>query len=1521
MKSNFLRTICFIFTGSITSIVAGQTVVGPGQFTPVFASTDEDFILNGGTLSPADLDQGGSEVILTGSIELQSNSVIIRPQNSFTTDNRGNLFEVSTEPVTLAGPISGVGDIELGNLSRNELVIGGDNTYDGHTYITSGFIRATTSTAFGSTNGGTTVQDGFVRIRTATDESFRIEGGSLVFEAPGFEPNGPIAIAGGIVSLPQRDLYEVPVIVDGSGGTLQLGFGNNNASWTGGSSGTGSLTIRGRGNVDAPLTHNGDLIIDGLKLNTVNSYTGRTIIIDSYLIDRADVFGTSTTPIEIDDAQVTVNVLPTGDRGFTVRRGTLNIQTAEPINGNIILGGRFEANIRGNGTFNGPIDYITTSGGGNAHLLGGTFNGPIRGDTNLRLGGSEDVILNAANKIEGLASITGGHVVVNNPQALTVPATHIQGGLVEFNAPIMGLPFMTRYPFGSRQTGTLRLNVDQNVKERWYLESGAFESTADASFDRLLTYAASVNTSGVGQVKIDGELLSLASGAVSGKIVGTGNMRTVGTSFGVTGDLSGFEGNFIVEHGDLVFGRAGSFTEPYLLNPDSDIHVYPGGSVNFGTEDGVIMNDIFLHDTQGTFFEGPLNSSGNGDHTLAGIIDVGNVGSTIAEDFLITGTLRGSNLTISHRGLRFQSLQDQLAGKLTIKNEGTLWLDRNASFPELSEIDLQDGIIYLGESAITDRIEDTTLVRSQGGNIFLISSSRTPTSETIGRILLDRGQTTLVASSDHGSLAATLIVDTLTREKGTVIHFDEAGNATSTKLNNVSVFEGKMIGGWAIRDDGFASIDASGLVSTLAPTSSNLNTATSSDHVKIAGNATLSSDKSIASLQHDSTGNPLSLDLNGHRLRIRSGGILRSGAIQNGSITAGDIAEDAELIIHQSTDISADIVDNSATGSVAFVMASDRHGTVLSGNNSYTGGTWVLGNGGFRSGDAQLIINDFAAIPESDRVYVEGGRYELTRLGVGIVELAELHLRGGGLITGFNAPIDADMTYLEHGRVNAPFIGSGSFYKDSDQTVSFENTESPNFMGAVYVRDGILDSGDLLPNASYVIEGGLLEAEGDNNIILDGGSLSGTYSGSVQVASESTLFHNGNTQLRGMLSGDADLKIDGVRDDRSVQISGDTSQFSGDFHVQSGALGIGASAQLGPSTIYVNEGARLTISSQETGSGRSSVANEIHLNGGALQGSSASGIASGDVYVHGEAFLGASSPATADGQNVAALLLAGNLMLDDEAHVYGIDNRSRSRFYSGNNRLVEVSGTLHVGQNNVWHLGTAALGISGSIKPTAPNSSIDFQGVPSSLVLDGATIETFPGKNLRIVVNGKPQKLTLADPGAGLTGNGTVFGDFDVMEGASVAPGDSPGNLTVDGNLSFGPGARYLWEFAGGAGGPGLAWDLLTVEGILDIQATAESPWVLVINELNDALQFEDGEWLIATAKSIDGFDPNSIEVIANNTSSKFQYSTADDFLVETRGNDLYLVLTVPEPTCICLICCLAAFSVFSQRMLGCRHR
>ncbi|MEX1115377.1 MAG: autotransporter-associated beta strand repeat-containing protein, partial [Akkermansiaceae bacterium] len=101
-----------------------------------------------------------------------------------------------------------------------------------------------------------------------------------------------------------------------------------------------------------------------------------------------------------------------------------------------------------------------------------------------------------------------------------------------------------------------------------------------------------------------------------------------------------------------------------------------------------------------------------------------------------------------------------------------------------------------------------------------------------------------------------------------------------------------------------------------------------------------------------------------------------------------------------------------------------------------------------------------------------------------------------------------------------------------------------------------------------------------------------------------------------------------------------------------------------------------------------------------------------------------------------------------------------------------------------------------------------------------AAANTYSGATLveagTLVVTGSiaTNSTVTVENSAILSGTGTV-GPTVLNAGATIAPGLSPGTLTINGDLTWNGGANYDWEIFNLAEGPGSGWDLLLVSGEL----------------------------------------------------------------------------------------------------------
>ncbi len=307
-------------------------------------------------------------------------------------------------------------------------------------------------------------------------------------------------------------------------------------------------------------------------------------------------------------------------------------------------------------------------------------------------------------------------------------------------------------------------------------------------------------------------------------------------------------------------------------------------------------------------------------------------------------------------------------------------------------------------SNITDRVNDAASILVRGGMFQLRNRAALYTTETFGNVTIGEGGSFIDFAAPGSAVnQADAVFASLTRVAGSrgTVRFMNVGGAPSgamrlfiTELNGVVTTNNiggglinHLIGGWATHDREFASYIPSQGVGALntqgfAGYSPNLiNNGSATDNIRIllpnAGSTTLlAADRTLNSLNLQAPAASMAgsvLDLGGNTLTLASGGLILSPVstaalslslnVVNGNLTAGTTSDPADLYVHAlswlnsqldttgnaDVTLGASIVDNSAGGAVSLVLAGNQgRGTLaatndvfLTGNNTYTGGTWV----------------------------------------------------------------------------------------------------------------------------------------------------------------------------------------------------------------------------------------------------------------------------------------------------------------------------------------------------------------------------------------------------------------------------------------------------------------------------------------------------------------------------------------------------------------------------------------------------
>jgi T5SS/PEP-CTERM-associated repeat protein/autotransporter-associated beta strand protein len=202
-------------------------------------------------------------------------------------------------------------------------------------------------------------------------------------------------------------------------------------------------------------------------------------------------------------------------------------------------------------------------------------------------------------------------------------------------------------------------------------------------------------------------------------------------------------------------------------------------------------------------------------------------------------------------------------------------------------------------------------------------------------------------------------------------------------------------------------------------------------------------------------------------------------------------------------------------------------------------------------------------------------------------------------------------------------------------------------------------------------------------------------------------------------------------------------------------------------------------------------------------------------------------------------------------------------------------------------------------------------------------ISTYTGQTTiqagKLVVSGSIANSEIIISGTGTLGGTGTVGVLTILDGATLSPGDSPGNLNVAGNVTWNGGGNYNWQLYDTTLGAGTGWDLVTSGGgALDLTSlTSANKFNLNLWSLSgiapdvdgDALNFDNTQnytWTILTAATgINGFAADKFNInlgAANGTAGFANALGGGTFSLLTSGNNLNLMFTaaggaaVPEP-------------------------
>ena len=362
----------------------------------------------------------------------------------------------------------------------------------------------------------------------------------------------------------------------------------------------------------------------------------------------------------------------------------------------------------------------------------------------------------------------------------------------------------------------------------------------------------------------------------------------------------------------------------------------------------------------------------------------------------------------------------------------------------------------------------------------------------------------------------------------------------------------------------------------------------------------------------------------------------------------------------------------------------------------------------------------------------------------------------GGEVKGTNVNVDSgQMRLLEGGSVDGI---------NNNATLGIGSSSTTNTAAAFYIAD--MDGGTVV-NKNININRG--NGTGGNRVV-GGMNTSGTnvFNGSIVRGTEGhrattlSAAAGGTVDFNGNITGDHGVIVRGpgtVRFGGNNSYAAYTSIESGQLHIKQGAT-LSAAGQ----TVFVGSGATPSVAAGlfiADEDGGTVVGQDIQINPGEASNRTLGGLNTSGVNT----FAGQVSMAA---ENRSATL-----------HAETGGTVAFSGILSGDGGVTKTGGGVVRYDNHNTYYGNTVIE-SGTLLVSASGS------VSNSAVIDvkaGATFEVETGLNLR--------------SGQKLTGSGTVSGSMTLQAGSRLAPGNSPGLLTLDTDLTLEADSFFEIELAG----------------------------------------------------------------------------------------------------------------------------
>uniref|UniRef100_UPI00292FD718 beta strand repeat-containing protein n=1 Tax=Pedobacter nyackensis TaxID=475255 RepID=UPI00292FD718 len=566
------------------------------------------------------------------------------------------------------------------------------------------------------------------------------------------------------------------------------------------------------------------------------------------------------------------------------------------------------------------------------------------------------------------------------------------------------------------------------------------------------------------------------------------------------------------------------------------------------------------------------------------------------------------------------------------------------------------------------------------------------------------------------------------------------------------------------------------------------------------------------------------------------------------------------LAINESLTLNADLTSNLNISNHIITQAGSTSLTLSKSNGTITISSALAGSGNLRKmGEGTLALtNSSNSTGMSGMIDVVGGVLNIS--GYSHLSSGTLTLNGGGLFVGsVGTIIDNNITLGVNGgfiqfpaavTLSGVISGGGAFAKMGGGALTLSGTNTNS--GPVTVNNGSLNiSSDAnLGTGTLILNGGTLGITSNTNI-----------DNSITFSGNSVISTTANATISGVISGAGTLTKTGAN---TLTLTG-INTHTGNVLISAGSLSISGGNSIGDNSLVdLASGATLTLSGGSETIGSLAGAGNVVLGyslttGNNNTGTTFSGVISSlntsGITKNGSGTFTLSGANTYTGStniNGGTLILNGGLAIADASVVNVVSGAILA--LGANETLASLAGggsvalgsyTLTTGGNNLSTLFSGGLsGNGGSLNKTG-TGTLTLSGINA---YTGST--SVAGGTLKVdgTLNGS-SSLTVGS-GAILGGTGSIFGTgsintLTVGNGGKLAPGNGPGMLTINGNLSMVSGSALEVEINGITAGS--LYDQVIVNGDVNVSGVSllashgytagdADPYILVKNNGTNAI-------------------------------------------------------------------------------------